>query len=529
MGEPSWSDPGFAFFALGRAGFGARPGEAGEAARIGFASWLEQQLAPRDEADTVCIEKLRSTHLRIRYNAAEKWPALDEMRPLATLDQPIEAVWPLMTRRAEMDGAERRRPRDEVIAATLLRAVHSRWQLREVMCGFWHDHFNVDAFGSEQVALALPSYDRDVIRRHVFGNFRQFLEAVATSTAMQYYLSNRSSRAGSANENYARELFELHTLGRAAYLNDRYDRWRAVPGALKGAPTGYIDQDVYEAARAFTGWTVEDGTALDGQRKLPETGRFAYVETWHDGYQKRVLASEFQPFAAALADGRKVLDLVADHPATARYLATKLCARLVDDAPPERLISAAAERWSAARGAPDQIAQVLRVILLSPDFVASRGRKTRRPLALAAAFARATAIDLTASDGLAGELANAGQRLFGWPTPTGLPDERGYLLGVNAMRHRWAIVLGLAENWWQGGVLEPARTMGRGGVTPRSAALHWARMLHGAAEPATVEAILGGLGWPPDGGLGEVGTPETDKRVARIAALCAMAPRFEVM
>jgi hypothetical protein len=89
MGEPSWSDPGFAFFALGRAGFGARPGEAGEAARIGFASWLEQQLAPRDEADTVCIEKLRSTHLRIRYNAAEKWPALDEMRPLATLDQPI--------------------------------------------------------------------------------------------------------------------------------------------------------------------------------------------------------------------------------------------------------------------------------------------------------------------------------------------------------------------------------------------------------------------------------------------------------
>ena len=166
-----------------------------------------------------------------------------------------------------MDGAERRRPREEVTAATILRAVHSRWQLREVMVAFWHDHFNVDAFSADEVSVALPTYDRDVIRRHAFGNFRDFLEAVATSTAMLYYLSNRSSRAGAANENYGRELFELHTLGRDAYLNDRYDRWRSVPGALKGAPVGYIDEDVYEAARAFTGWTVEDGSALDSQRR----------------------------------------------------------------------------------------------------------------------------------------------------------------------------------------------------------------------------------------------------------------------
>jgi uncharacterized protein (DUF1800 family) len=528
MADPSWSDPGFAFFALGRAGYGPRPGEAAEVARRGFASWVEEQLAPHDDADMACTERLRAARLHIRYNANEKWPALDETRPLTTLAQPIEAVWPLITRRAEMDGAERRRPRDEVIAATLLRAVHSRWQLREVMRSFWHDHFNVDAFGSEQVAVALPSYDRDVIGRHAFGNFRQLLEAVATSAAMLYYLSNRASRAGAANENYGRELFELHTLGRAAYLNDRYDRWRDVPGALKGAPAGYIDQDVYEAARAFTGWTVEDGTGLDGQRKLPETGRFAYVETWHDGYQKRVLASEFQPFAAPLADGRKVLDLVADHPATARHLAQKLCARLVDDNPPERLVAAASERWTAARRAPDQIAQVLRLILLSPEFAASRGRKTRRPLALAAAFARATSIDLAASDGLAGELANAGQRLFGWPTPTGLPDEQGYFLGANAMRHRWAIVLGLTENWWQTGALEPARTGLRGAVTSRGAARHWATLLHGSADPATIDAVLGGLGWPPDDELGAIGGAETDKRAARIAALCAMAPSFQV-
>ena len=191
-----------------------------------------------------------------------------------------------------MHAAERRRPRDEVVAATVLRAVHSRWQLREVMCEFWHDHFNVDALGSEAIGVALPAYDRDVIRRHCFGNFREMLEAAATSTAMQYYLSNCSSRAGAANENYARELFELHTMGRAAYLNDRYDRWRDVPGALEGKPAGYIDQDVYEAARAFTGWTIEDGGAIDAHRRLPQSGQFVYVENWHDGYQKRVLATE---------------------------------------------------------------------------------------------------------------------------------------------------------------------------------------------------------------------------------------------
>ena len=122
----------------------------------------------------------------------------------------------------------------------------------------------------------LPSYDRDAIRAHALGNFRDLLEAVAQSPAMLVYLSNASSRAGAANENYARELMELHTLGRGAYLNDRYDRWRDVTGASDGAPQGYIDEDVYEAARAFTGWTIENGQRLDSATELPRTGKFIY-------------------------------------------------------------------------------------------------------------------------------------------------------------------------------------------------------------------------------------------------------------
>ncbi len=289
------------------------------------------------------------------------------MRPLATLNQPIDQLWPLLVERDKHDGSERRRPLLETISASLIRACYSEYPVREIMVEFWHDHFNVDAWDQEQVAIALPSYDRDVIRPNIFGNFRSFLEAVATSPAMLYYLSNRSSRAGSANENYARELFELHTLGRDAYLNDKYDRWREVPGALQGKPSGYIDQDVYEAARALTGWTVEDGTGIDGHRKLPATGRFAYVDTWHDGYQKRVLATEFDAFQPAMADGRKVLDLIAYHPATARFLCTKIARRLVADEPPPALVEKTVAVWLRNQKAKDQIGQVIRTIATSPD------------------------------------------------------------------------------------------------------------------------------------------------------------------
>src|SRR5258708_11415732 len=463
----------FIHSALARAAYGASPADIAMVRKGGFPGWVEEQLAPREDADAACRKRLAQATLRIKYPANEKWQAVDEIRPLATLEQPSEALWPLITRRAEMDGAERRRPRDEIVAATILRAVHSKWQLREVLCGFWHDHFNVDAFSSEQIAVMLPVYDREVIRVHCLGNFRVLLEAVATSAAMQFYLSNRSSRAGAANENYARELFELHTLGRDAYLNDRYDRWRDVPGALKGAPAGYIDQDVYEAARAFTGWTIEDGTGIDARRKLPETGRFAYVEAWHDGYQKRVLAHEFDAFAASMFDGRKVLDLVAEHPATARFVVTKLCRRFVGDAPSDRLVGAAVETWLNILAAPDQFSRTVHLILLSPEFAAARGAKLRRPLALAASFARGAGIELMPSDGLANEIANAGQRLFGWPTPTGLPDDRAFFLGTTALRRRWNIVLGVAENYWGTGLWEPSHAIGGGARSPRLSVVHF--------------------------------------------------------
>src|SRR5579859_6366324 len=514
-------------FALSRFGNGPTPDDFAALSKRSFASWIEEQTAPPKGDDPATSARLKACALRIHYGAGadNKWPATDETRPLAMLDQPIEAVWPLLDNNAKpRDGAERRRAMDEVIAATYLRNVYSRWQLREAMVQFWHDHFHVNANADEHIMVALPAYDRDVIRPHALGNFREMLEAVAGSAAMLYYLSNQSSRAGAANENYARELFELHTLGRDAYLNDRYDRWREVPGALAGTPEGYIDQDVYEAARAFTGWTVENGAGIDGQRKLPATGCFAYVESWHDGYQKRVLAQEFDPFAVPQHDGRRVLDLVAEHPATARHLAKKLCIRFVGPNPPDALVARAAEEWRRQAKAPDQIAKVVRLIALSPEFEASRGAKVKRPIALAAGFLRMTNADFTPTDGFHNAVAAAGQRLFGYPAPTGMPDDNDVLLGTSALRNRWNLLLGLAQNSWQTGTLDPSRAFG---PTPDMQAgayvERWLGIFGTAADPAATAAISGVIGLPPIVPVNGL----DPRRLATLTAVAAMAPAYQ--
>lgn len=522
-------------FYLSRLTFGIKPDTESSGAKAqGLRTWLAEQLAAPQEDDPACQERLKQTQLRLRYDAGklpsgQDYPAVDEMRALSSLESDISDLWSLTDYKRPMSRVERVRPRMEVAAACLTRAVYSQWQLRELMVDFWHNHFNVDAGDAVQVAVALPAYDRDVIRRHALGNFREFLEAVASSTAMLYYLNNRSSRAGKANENYARELFELHTFGREHYLNNIYDKWRNVPGALKGQPEGFIDQDVYEAARAFTGWAVADGSSLGGNDRLPQTGRFTYVESWHDGYQKRVLGAEFDAFLGPLADGKKVLDLVAAHPATARHLSAKLCQRLVGNAVTPKLLKAASAQWTLHLKRPDQIARVIEFIVLSPEFSRSKGTRVRRPLELVAAFARATRMDFTPTEGLVNEMASAGQRLFAWAPPTGHPEETDYWLSTNGMRRRWRLVQGLANNQWGNGVMDPqpssselnARTVGQ-------IADHWAERLLGAS-PGSDEAriILNGMGINSDKLLNSPQTIEAASQLRQIVSYLAMSPAFQ--
>ena len=510
---------------LGRLAFGYEPEAAARLRAEGLDRWVDGQLAAPVGDDAAVTARLAAVRLRIKYDATDHYPALDELRPLGTLEQDISRLWHLVSAKDTIAYPERQLPRQEVAAATILRAVHSPWQLREVLVGFWHDHFNVNAVGDHAIAAALPDYDR-TLRAHAFGNFRDLLEAVASSPAMLTYLNNRSSRAGIANENYGRELMELHTLGRAAYLNDLYSRWKEVPGALQGKPAGYIDQDVYEAARAFTGWTIEDGAGLGGGQSLPDTGRFTYVEAWHDNYQKRVLATEFDPFQPPLADGRKVLDLVAAHPATARHLCTRLIRRLVADEPAETLVASAARVWSDNVKRPDQIARVVAHIARSAAARDGFGAKVKRPLELVASYARALSLDLTVTSGLLGELDGSGQRLFGWPLPTGHPDTASYWLSSHVLRKRWSLLLGLSENWWGTGAFEPVSRLGRPLAAPDAVAA-WHTVLTGTPPAAaTVAAILGGMHLAPARPLGE--KPDDSRVLRRVAAYCGMTPAFNL-
>ncbi len=351
------------------------------------------------------------------------------------------------------------------------------------------------------------------------------LEAVATSAAMQIYLNNRSSRGGAANENYARELFELHTLGRPAYLNALYNKWREVPGAKEGHPQGYIDQDVYEAARAFTGWSIEDGAGIGAGRRLPTTGKFVYVETWHDNYQKRVLASEFDPYQSPLADGRRVLDLVADHPATARYVCDKLCRRLVSDTPDPVLVANVAKVWTEERRKPDQIARTIAAIVRSEAFRRSAGSKVKRPLELYASFARASGIEVTPTAGLLGELDGSGQRLFGWGPPTGHPDENDYWLSSNMMRRRWSLLLGLADDAWKAGPPAAAAAIAERPTPEQAVNAAHRRLLGVEAPPNVTRAIVEGLGLKP--GLPFDTRRDAPQLARRMLAYCAMTPAFQ--
>jgi uncharacterized protein (DUF1800 family) len=425
--------------------------------KVGIEKYIAEQLKPTAQ-DPAAEQALQKASLEIQYN--HKGTKVKETRPLENLDKKISELWPI--RSDTKAYAEKIRPAQEVAAAAIIRAQYSQWQLRELVIDFWHNHFNINAFGDEKIALLFPDFDKNVIRKHCFGNFRTLLEAVAKHPAMLFYLDNANSKASPANENYARELLELHTLGAENYLNNLYDQWRDVPKDSSGTAKGYIDEDVYETARAFTGWTVADGSHDGKGGNLPNTGEFYYCETWHDQYQKRVLNTEIPHHQAPLADGLKVLDLLANHPATAKTICRKLCIRLVSDTPPTAILNTAIATFIAQKDNPTQITEVLKAIITHPDFLKNYGQKTKTPLELVVSFARATATPLNPNANLYRGLQQMGQQLYSWPTPTGHPDSSQFWLNTNMLLSRWnTMTTIITEDWHQIAAVDLAALLGK--------------------------------------------------------------------
>ena len=489
---PQTADAAF----LNRLTFGATDADHARLAALGRSGWLAEQLA-LPPADPALDARLAAARLRIAYEAGDNgeggtWAATDELRPLSSLRADPAALLALVDWTRAMDWAERVRPAEEVVAASLIRAVHAPAQLREVMTQFWHDHFNVHAQKNEYVAIAFPAHDA-TLRTHALGNFRTLLGAVAQSAAMLHYLDNADSRASPANENWARELLELHTLGAGNYLNAAHPRWETVPRLPDGTAAGYVDDDVFEVARAFTGWTVGDGRWIAEGVEAPRTGLFHYAEAWHDPYQKRILAREFPSHGAPMADGNRVLDILARHPGTAHFICEKIARRLLADDPAPALVARLATLFLAAADAPDQIAQVVRALATDPAFDAPPA-KMRRPFEFLAALYRATGTEVAATENAwAWQLSRAGWHQHAWAPPDGHPDRAADWQAQTVLLRLVDLALDAHADWFGVNARPLGAALPAAVTTLGTLARHWSARLQGGTgeDPAPLLAGLG--------------------------------------
>jgi uncharacterized protein (DUF1800 family) len=460
---------------LNRLTFGATDADEVFIRDNGLNAWLDLEFS-KPISEFALDKRLGSAVLLIEYEAdkdenGHSWQGLKQARPYVNLDRPGAELLPLLDfEKVGMSFEERIRPAREVQVASLIRAVHADAQLREVMTQFWHDHFNVNSIKDEKTAAYFPFHDR-VMRRNALGNFRVFLGEVTRSPSMLFYLNNEESKASPANENFARELFELHTLGAENYANDKYDRWGEVPGAKSGLAESYIDEDVYEAARALTGWTFGDGRYLEEGENAPLTGEFHYQDSWHDPYQKRILGVEFPPNNGPMMDGEKLLDLVAVHPGTARFICRKIARRLLQDDPEQALIESAAIVFVEHHDAPDQIAKVVRHIALSPQFAEKKPEKLRRPFEFIAALYRMSGAEVT-SPGMSFVFAlwQCGWAQHECRPPTGHADRNEHWANTNYISGLTNIALNAFEDWAEAGAFSPAEHLPDGLLKTKDAA-----------------------------------------------------------
>ncbi len=382
--------------ALNRFTFGSGPGDYARVSKIGVDAFLEEQLAPEKIGDGLCERAVS------RFSECW-WEPVGE-----AYDEDDEALSPVLRRVA------------------LLRAIYSQRQLFEVMCEFWSDHLNIDP-GKGDCRYVKISDDQLVIRKNALGNFGEMIRASAKSPAMLWYLDGRAnvkqSKDEKPNENYARELMELHTLG--------------VHG-------GYTQQDVMEVARCLTGWTVlakkDDGFSGKLLKPMKDRAKVVFRKEAHDDGAKRVLGQEI-PGGLGEGDLDRVVEIVTNHPGTAQFIATKLCVRFISDEPPQSAVDVVARAFTESKG---DIKTVLRALFATPEFRASAGVKFKRPFHFIVSALRATNAETDADRGIVSYLEKMGHVPFRFPTPDGYPARASHWLAT--LPWRWKFALALASN-----------------------------------------------------------------------------------
>ena len=489
---------------LNRIGFGARPGDVARVQAMGLDAYIDQQLHPervddsavdarladfmtlrmstRDLADQYFLpaQQLRRAQqlqngqapangaARGRGNAPANGPGADQMNPndpsmAAPSAAPKAAAASPEVRQAQM--AEQNIIQ-ELNEAKMMRAAMSERQLQEVLVDFWFNHFNVFV-GKGQVRLYLTEYERDAIRPHVLGKFRDLLGAVAHSPAMLFYLDNWQSSTPNAapamnpalqqrlnnprlpaaqreqmmkrlqqaqgqqsrglNENYAREIMELHTLG--------------VDG-------GYTQQDVIELARILTGWTID---------RPQQGGGFMFRPQMHDNGTKTFLGQTFH--GSGESEGERALDVLANHPNTAHHVAFELAQRFVADDPPAALVDRAAKTFLDTKG---DLREVVRTIVTSPEFYADEAyrAKVKTPLEFVVSAVRATGATIVNPQPMVAAMRNLGMPLYGCQPPTGYSMTADAWVNTGALLNRMNFAVQLIS---QGGRVAP-QVNARGGA-----------------------------------------------------------------
>ncbi len=385
--------------ALERLTFGPRPEDPAALQKVGLKTWLDDELHPERVPENPVLEQ--------------------RLAPLRSLSMSIEETY---TQDAKNVIAS------ELSQGKILRAIYSNHQLAELLDDFWFNHFNV-FLNKGRDRYMVATYEREAIRPHVLGRFYDLLLATAQSPAMLFYLDNWQSVAPEAvtqvpagrqkaqrglNENYGRELLELHTLG------------------VNG---GYTQHDVLEVARCFTGWTIANQKKGSG---------FEYKDKVHDRGEKVVLGHVIKA-GGGMDDGLQVLDLLAHHPSTAKFICRKLAQRFVADDPPPSLIERMSQTFLKTDG---DLREVMRTMILSREFWSDDAyrAKVKTPFEMVASAVRRTDADVSSAAALAKELQKLGEPLYRKIEPTGYSSANSEWVSTSGLLERMNFALALANN-----------------------------------------------------------------------------------
>ena len=472
---------------LNRITYGPRPGEVGRVAQIGWDAFLNQQLNP-ETIDDSALEKRLAPFQTLTMSSADlyaQYPPKGNPGPQAVIF--------------------------ELEAASLLRAIYSERQLFEIMVDFWSNHLNI-YIGKNQVKWLKTADDRDVVRVYALGKFRDLLLASAKSPAMLVYLDNaqnvrpgvaRGTNVRGLNENYAREVMELHTVG---------------------ADGGYTQDDVTTVARALTGWTI---TGMNSGAP----GAFQFLPRRHDDAEKRFpFLNLTLPAGGGQKDGELLLAALANHPKTAARIAAKLCMTFVSDDPPQALVQQAAKAYLDN---DTDIRAVLGAIFRSDEFKASAGQKIKLPLRALVSNARALGIDIARADPqalrpLVQQLRLLGQPFFAWPSPNGYPQAGVAWVNTGGMLSRWNLTFALAEGRIKGAQPNLNAFVGSN-VTSAGALVDTlgAALLH-AALPADARTELVDYVSEGTGDQQQLDQPALNRKLPELAGLLLASPAFQV-